>query len=65
MQTHSRPVKLEQIVERIFMFRQITRFDQSLLQSALYSRTSLSRHQHLLLQKMFDALQQGEIWIEV
>ncbi|MEW5857839.1 MAG: hypothetical protein AB1861_10735 [Cyanobacteriota bacterium] len=52
-------VSVQQIVERIFVFRQISRTDQRLLMSTFLSQESLSEAEHLLINRVFDALKQG------
>ena len=54
-------VSVEQIVERIFAFRQITRTDQRLLMSAFLSKKSYNETDHLQINRVFDALQRGLI----
>jgi len=54
-------VSVEQIVERIFAFRQITRTDQRLLMSAFLSKKSYNETDHLQIKRVFDALQRGLI----
>ena len=56
-------VSVEQIVERIFAFRQITRTDQRLLMSVFVSNESLSETDHAHINRVFDALQKG--WLKV
>ena len=52
-------VSVQQIVERIFVFRQISRTDQRLLMSTFLSQETLSDAEHLLINRVFDALKQG------
>ena len=52
-------VSVKQIVERIFVFRQISRTDQRLLMSTFISQEVLSEAEHLLINRVFDALKQG------
>ncbi len=52
---------LEQVVERIFRFRQISRLDQQLLMSAMLSKNSVQQSDHTLINRVFDALRQGKI----
>jgi hypothetical protein len=54
-------ISLEQVVERIFRMRQITRIDQRLLMTALLSKDSLTETEYKNINKVFDALQQGLI----
>jgi hypothetical protein len=52
-------ISVQQIVERIFVFRQISRTDQRLLMSTFLSQETLSDAEHLLINRVFDALKQG------
>ncbi|MBD1878639.1 hypothetical protein [Coleofasciculus sp. FACHB-T130] len=52
-------IPVQQIVERIFVFRQISRTDQRLLMSTFLSQETLSEAEHLLINRVFDALKQG------
>jgi len=52
-------VSVEQIVERIFTFRQISRTDQHLLMSTLLSKESLSTTDREQINRVCDALQRG------
>ncbi|MBD2742575.1 hypothetical protein [Coleofasciculus sp. FACHB-1120] len=52
-------VSVKQIVERIFVFRQISRTDQRLLMSTFQSQEALSEAEHQLINRVFDALKQG------
>ncbi|MBD1900047.1 hypothetical protein NDI44_13030 [Trichocoleus sp. DQ-A3] len=52
-------ISVQQIVERIFVFRQISRTDQRLLMSTFLSQETLSEAEHLLINRVFDALKQG------
>ncbi|MBD1839871.1 hypothetical protein H6F78_02985 [Coleofasciculus sp. FACHB-64] len=52
-------ISVQQIVERIFVFRQISRTDQRLLMSIFLSQETLSEAEHLLINRVFDALKQG------
>ncbi|MCT7949865.1 hypothetical protein NG798_08705 [Ancylothrix sp. C2] len=54
-------ISLEQVVERIFSLRQITRFDQRLLMTSLLSKDLLTEADHKSINKVFDGLQQGLI----
>lgn len=54
-------ISVEQIVERIFAFRQISRTDQRLLMSAFLSKDSLSEADQLQVNRVLDALQKGLI----
>lgn len=52
-------VSVEQIVERIFTFRQISRTDQHLLMSTLLSKDALSTTDRVQINRVCDALQRG------
>jgi hypothetical protein len=54
-------ISLDQVVDRIFAFRQISQLDQRLLMSMLLSKDSLSAQDHALINRVFDALQRGLI----
>jgi hypothetical protein len=56
-------VTLEQVVERIFAFRQVTPLDHSLLKSALCSQNSITQQQQTLLNRVFEGLERGWIWV--
>lgn len=56
----SKPKSLvEQVIERIFVARQITKADQNLLMSSLLSKKSLSDNDEEQINRVFDALQKG------
>lgn len=56
----SKPKSLvEQVIERIFFDRQITKADQNLLMSSLLSKKSLSDNDEKQINRVFDALQRG------
>lgn len=61
LSVHLSTISLEQVVERIFRMRQITRIDQRLLMTALLSKDSLTETEYKNINKVFDALQQGLI----
>jgi hypothetical protein len=61
VQTGLPKVSVEQIVERIFALRQITRMDQRLLMSAFLAQDSLSEKDHVEINRVFDALRKGLI----
>lgn len=52
-------ISVQQIVERIFVFCQISRTDQRLLMSTFLAQETLSEAEHLLINRVFDALKQG------
>lgn len=56
-------VTIEQVVARILVFRQVTRLDQSLLQSVLTSQNSISSQQLSLLKRVFDGVQKEWLWV--
>jgi hypothetical protein len=58
-QSYMPKVSIEEVVKRIFTFRQITRLDQRLLMTAFMSQGSLSENEHLQINQVFDALQKG------
>ncbi|HEY9847991.1 MAG TPA: hypothetical protein V6D28_00920 [Leptolyngbyaceae cyanobacterium] len=56
----SKPKSLvEQVIERIFADRQITKADQNLLMSSLLSKKSLNENDEEQINRVFDALQRG------
>ncbi|MGK7903250.1 MAG: hypothetical protein AB4352_17950 [Hormoscilla sp.] len=54
-------IEVEKLIERIFKFRMITRIDQELLMSNMLAKDALSDREYLLVNRVFDALQQGRI----
>lgn len=52
---------VEEVIERIFALRRISRSDQQLLMSALLSKSSLSEKDQQQINRVFDALQKGSI----
>ncbi len=52
-------IDVEKLIERIFKFRMITRLDQELLMSNLLAKDALSEAEYQLVNRVFDALQQG------
>lgn len=52
---------VEQIVERIFTSRKISRADQQWLMSAMLSKDSLSPEDQTLISRLFHSLQKGTI----
>ena len=54
-------VSIEQYVEHIFATRQITRFTQELLMSALLSKKALSDSEQVYINRVFDGLRSGLI----
>lgn len=65
MPTNASPpkVSVEDIVERIFAFRQITPIDQRLLRSALLATQSLSESDQVQLNRVFEGLRNGIILV--
>jgi hypothetical protein len=51
----------EQIVDRIFASRRITRLDQERLMSALLSKQALTAREHDQINRVFDALRSGRV----
>lgn len=62
-QTHLPNLSIEQLVERIFAFRQISPLDQQLLKSALLSKPNLSDAERRSIARVFKAVQQGHLVI--
>lgn len=56
-------VPTEKIFERIFTTRQITRFDQRLLMSALLNKDSLNEKEQALIDRVYDYLKRGLLWV--
>ncbi|MEC4983627.1 MAG: hypothetical protein SAJ37_03730 [Oscillatoria sp. PMC 1068.18] len=56
-------VDLEKVVERIFLFRQITPLDRQLLQAALLSKKSFTSQDQMLIKKVADGVREGKILI--
>lgn len=54
-------IDVEKLIERIFKFRMITRLDQELLMSNMLAKDALSDREYRLVNRVFDALQQGKI----
>ena len=54
-------IEVEKLIERIFKFRQITRLDQELLMSNMLAKDALSDNEYQLVNRVFDALQQGRL----
>ena len=52
-------LSVEQVIERIFAFRQITKADQHLLMSLLLSKKAISKKDEAQINRVFDALQKG------
>ncbi|AFY80675.1 hypothetical protein [Oscillatoria acuminata] len=60
-QTTLPKLSVDQIVERIFALRQITRVDQQLLMATLLSKNALNDREHTQISRVFDAVQRGLI----
>ncbi|MDF0556175.1 hypothetical protein [Kamptonema sp. UHCC 0994] len=56
-------VSVEDIVDRIFAFRQITSIDQRLLRSALLTTQTLSESDQVQLNRVFEGLRNGIILV--
>lgn len=57
--TSAPKVAVEQLVDRIFTFRQITRLDQRLLMSTLLSKEALNDADYIQINRVLDAVQKG------
>ncbi|MBD1922835.1 hypothetical protein H6F77_17420 [Microcoleus sp. FACHB-831] len=62
-QAHLEQVPIEKIFERIFTLRQITTVDQRLLVSAVLSKDKLNEQEQTLLNRVFERLDKGLLWI--
>ncbi|MBZ8179998.1 hypothetical protein [Oscillatoria salina] len=56
-------VELEKVVERIFLFRQITHLDRQLLKTALLSKNSFTPKDRMLIKKVVDGVREGKILV--
>lgn len=56
-------VPVDKIFERIFTTRQITRFDQRLLMSALLNKDSLNEQEKTLVNRLYDYIKNGWLWV--
>ncbi|MBO9997681.1 MAG: hypothetical protein J7641_01525 [Cyanobacteria bacterium SID2] len=54
---------LDQVVERICTFRQITAVDRDLLASVLLSCPAIGRRERNLIDRVFEGLDRGWIWV--
>lgn len=54
-------VAVEQLVDRIFVFRQITRLDQKLLMSTLLSKESLNEADYIQINRVLEAVRNGRL----
>lgn len=59
----SHSYSLENVVERICTFRQITPVDRDLLAHALSHQSYFGRHEQSLVDRVFDGIHQGWIWV--
>lgn len=55
------PVSTDEILEKIFKCRQITRLDQQLLMSGLLSREAIGETEWYKINQVFDLIHQGLI----
>lgn len=62
---NSHPNNLEEILQRIFSNRRITRQDQHIMMSSLLSAEGLSEQNMQEINKVFDALKKGLIKVVV
>ncbi len=60
-QTDLPNVTFEQVIERIFASRRITRADQERFMSALLAKSSLTAAEQVQVNRVFDALRSGLI----
>lgn len=60
-QTHLQEDSLDQVVERIFASRRISRSDQQRFMSTLLARESITAEEQRKINQVFDALQQGRL----
>lgn len=60
-QIDAQKIEVEKLIERIFKFRMITRLDQELLMSNMLAKDTLSDAEYRLVNRVFDALQQGRL----
>ena len=58
---HLSSISIEQLVDRIFRLRQITRIDQRLLMTSLLSKDTLTEAESKNINQVFDARPQGLI----
>ncbi len=60
-QKHLQEDSLDQVVERIFASRRISRTDQQRFMSTLLGRESITAEEQRKINQVFDALQQGRL----
>ncbi len=54
---------LEQLINRIFKFRQITRLDQQLLMSILLTKDEITEEDNDKINRVFDAVRSGRLQV--
>lgn len=54
---------LEQLINRIFKFRQITRLDQQLLMSILLTKEQITEDDNDKINRVFDAVRSGRLQV--
>lgn len=54
---------LEQLIDRIFKFRQITRLDQQLLMSILLTKEEITEDDNDKINRVFDAVRSGRLQV--
>jgi hypothetical protein len=59
--TQRTPISTDEVLERIFKCRQITRLDQQLLMSGLLSREAIGEADWYKINQVFDLIHQGLI----
>ncbi len=59
--TKKTPLSTDEILEKIFKFRQITRLDQQLLMSGLLSKEAIGETDWYKINQVFDLIHQGLI----
>jgi hypothetical protein len=60
---NSSVVSLEKVVERIFAFRQITPIDRELIKSVLLSKDNFSTEDHSQINRVYEGVRSGAIWV--
>jgi len=60
---NSSVVSLEKVVERIFAFRQITPIDRELIKSVLLSKSNLTTEDQSQINRVYEGVKSGAIWI--
>ncbi|MCT7970800.1 hypothetical protein [Laspinema olomoucense] len=59
--TQRTPISTDEILEKIFKFRQLTRLDQQLLMSGLLSKEAIGEVEWYKINQVFDLIHQGLI----